>query len=437
MNYKQTVEYLFSRLPMFQRIGAAAYKANLDNTIKICSLLAHPEHKFKSIHVAGTNGKGSTSHMLASVYAKAGYKVGLYTSPHLKDFRERIKINGKDIPKKYIVDFVKKYKDDFEKIEPSFFEWTVGLAFNYFAEKKVDIAIIEVGLGGRLDSTNVITPELSLITNISYDHMNLLGNTLPEIAAEKAGIIKPGIPLVVSQSQSAVKNVFIQKAKKEKIEIFFADKIYRHISEKYIPAQFLTEHVFSKGNKRIKVKTDLPGTYQQYNLPGVLCAVDMLAEKFPLRKKEITSALKEVKKLSRLHGRWEVIGKNPLIICDTGHNEDGLKQVLLSVKREFDCKTVKGRLHVVFGVVNDKDLGKVFSLLKKDRRFSKAAYYFCKPAIPRGLDASALQQAALKAGIKGEAFPSVKKALKAAKTQARKNELVFVGGSTFTVAEVL
>ncbi|HKC67113.1 MAG TPA: folylpolyglutamate synthase/dihydrofolate synthase family protein [Bacteroidia bacterium] len=437
MNYKQTLDYLYTQLPMFQRIGAAAYKADLNNTLAICKLLHNPQNKFKSIHIAGTNGKGSTSHMLAAVFQQAGYKTGLYTSPHLKDFRERIKINGKEIPKKYITEFVRKHKSDFEKIEPSFFEWTVGLAFNYFAEEKVDIAIIEVGLGGRLDSTNVITPLLSIITNISYDHVNLLGNTLPKIAKEKAGIIKPKIPVVISQTQSAVKKVFIEKAKLNKSKICFADNIFIHQQEKYLPKKSATKHLYKNEKKIISIVSDLSGTYQQYNIAGVLTALDILKHDFKIKDNHIAKALSNVKKLTGLHGRWELLNKHPRVIADTGHNKDGILQVMECVNREFQSGMVKGKLHVVFGAVNDKDVAGVFKLLKTNKHFAVATYYFCKPDIPRGMELAILQKEAKQQSIKGKIYLSVKEALQAAKKIAKANELVFVGGSTFTVAEVV
>jgi dihydrofolate synthase/folylpolyglutamate synthase len=437
MNYKQTLDYLYAQLPMFQRIGAAAYKADLNNTLAICKLLNNPENKFKSIHVAGTNGKGSTSHMLAAVFQQAGYKTGLYTSPHLKDFRERIKINGKEIPKKYITEFVEKHKTDFDKIEPSFFEWTVGLAFNYFAEQKVDIAIIEVGLGGRLDSTNVVKPLLSLITNISYDHTNLLGNTLPKIAKEKAGIIKPKVPVVISETQTTVKKVFIEKAKTCTSKIYFADTIFTHQKENYLPEKSLTKHSYKKGKEIISVLSDLPGTYQRYNIAGVLTALDILKHDFKIKDKHITKALSTVKKLTGLHGRWELLNKHPHVIADTGHNKDGILQVMECVNREFQSKTVSGKLHVVFGAVNDKDVTNIFALLKTNKHFATATYYFCKPNIPRGMELDVLYKAALQKDLKGKIYPSIKEALRAAKKTAKANELVFVGGSTFTVAEVI
>lgn len=436
MNYNQTLEYLFAKLPMYQRIGSAAYKANLDNTLAICKLLDHPENKFKTIHVGGTNGKGSTSHMLAAIFQQAGYKTGLYTSPHLKDFRERIKINGKEIPKKYVTNFVEKYQFEFEKIKPSFFEWTVGLAFNYFAEKKVDVAIIEVGLGGRLDSTNVISPLVSVITNIGYDHTNLLGKTLGKIAAEKAGIIKPNTPVVISESQQEVKKVFINSARKNKSEIYFADELFMHQQEKYFSKKNNVGHIYKKGEKEISLLTDLPGTYQKNNIAGVLAAIDICRQDFKIKQRHVKKALKKVKTTTGLLGRWEVISKHPRIICDTGHNEDGIKQVIQSINREYNSGIVKEKLHVVFGVVNDKDLSKIFPLLKSNMFFKNAVYYFCKPNIPRGMETEILTANAKKYGLIGNPYASVKQALKAAKKHVDDKGLIFVGGSTFTVAEI-
>lgn len=437
MNYKQTLHYLYEQLPMFHRIGAAAYKADLNNTIAICKVLGNPEKKIRSVHVAGTNGKGSSSHMLAAIFQQAGYKTGLYTSPHLKDFRERIRINGKMIPKEKVTVFVKKHKTDFEKIKPSFFEWTVGLAFDHFAKEKVDIAIIEVGLGGRLDSTNVIQPLVSLITNIGYDHTALLGKTLPLIAKEKAGIIKKRTPVVISQAQREVKRVFIKKAKDSNSNIYFADQQFIPQYETYSPQQGLTTHFFLQGKKMRTIISDLPGTYQRYNIGGVLACVELLKKKFHLSDEHIENALRNTKKLTGLRGRWEVLNKYPRVICDTGHNTDGIRQVIESVNREYLFGTVKGRLHVVFGAVNDKDLNETFSLFKKDPHFSKAKYYFCKPAIPRGMELLVLLKDARKYGLKGEKYPSVKAALSAAKKQAGVQELVFAGGSTFIVAEIV
>ena len=433
MTYKQTLDYLFEQLPMFHRIGAAAYKADLNNTLAICKLLGNPERKFKSIHVAGTNGKGSSSHMLAAIFQQAGYKTGLYTSPHLKDFRERVKVNGKEISKTQVTAFVKKHKKDFEKIKPSFFEWTVGLAFDHFASEKVDIAIIEVGLGGRLDSTNVITPLVSLITNISFDHTALLGNTLAKIAAEKAGIIKRNVPVVISQTQKETKKVFIQKAKQTKSKIHFADTLLKFDEEFYFPEKNLTQYYAADK----AIACDLPGTYQRYNLAGVLTVIEILKKRFKIPEDTVLKALRNVKKLTGLHGRWEILNKSPRIICDTGHNTDGIKQVIESVNREFLSNIVNGKLHVVFGAVNDKDLNETFLLFKKDKHFSNARYYFCKPNIPRGMELPVLLKYAQKHKLKGQKYPTVKQALLAAKKQAKRDDLVFVGGSTFIVAEIV
>lgn len=431
LSYPQTLDYLYSRLPMFQRIGPAAYKADLSNTIAICKALGNPENKFRSIHVAGTNGKGSTSHLLAAVLQKAGYKTGLYTSPHLKDFRERIRINGKMIPKKRIVDFVAKHKNIFEKVEPSFFEWTVALAFDFFAQEKVDIAVIETGLGGRLDSTNVITPEVSVITNISFDHTNLLGNTLRKIAAEKAGIIKPGIPVVIGETQKAVQSVFEQKAKKEKAPIRFADDEMRITKAAHIAGAVpsLRATVYA-GDRMLfhQLRCNLPGVYQRKNILTVLSAIDVLRESgWKITSGNIRAGFREVIALTGLQGRWQTLSRRPLVIADTGHNEAGIAEIVAQLKKQkFN------RLHFVLGVVNDKDPFKVLSLLPK-----KATYYFCKAKLPRAMDANELAEKACKIGLKGEAWPSVKAALQAAKKAAAKNDLVFVGGSTFVVAEAI
>ncbi len=428
MTYQQTLNYLFDRLPMYQRIGAAAYKANLDNTYKIVEILNDPHKKIKCIHVAGTNGKGSSSHMLAAILQKAGYKTGLYTSPHLIDFRERIKINGKLISKKYVVNFVEKYKTKFEKIEPSFFEWTVGLAFDYFANQKVDIAVIEVGLGGRLDSTNIINPLVSLITNISFDHVNLLGNTLQKIATEKAGIIKPKTPVVVGQTQAKIKNVFTNISKKQNAPIQFADKNFKIISYE-LKKQFLTPTILnSKTKKEVTYNLDLLGTYQLKNVLGVLNTIEVLKNNnFSISQKTIHLALKNVCKLTGFNGRWQQISKTPLIIVDTGHNEDGIKQVLKNLV-QLNYK----KLHFVFGAVNDKDVTKILKLLPKD-----AIYYFVKASVPRALNEDELLFAAKKMKLNGASYPSVKQGLTASKKAYKKNDLIFVGGSTFVVADAL
>jgi dihydrofolate synthase/folylpolyglutamate synthase len=428
MNYQQTLDYLFSRLPMFQRIGAAAYKANLDNSYKIATLLGDPHKKLKCIHVAGTNGKGSSSHMLAAVLQQAGYKVGLYTSPHLVDFRERISINGKMIAREEIVDFVEKYKEDFEKIEPSFFEWTVGLAFYYFLKEEVDVAVIEVGLGGRLDSTNIITPIVSLITNISYDHMNLLGDTLQKIAAEKAGIIKAKVPVIVSEHQTDIYPVFIAKANEVRAPIEFADKRYKVVKHELKNGLLECEVLNKRTGENNSYKLDLTGNYQLKNVLGVLHTVDVLMEEgFIIEKKEVKNALSRVIKLTKLKGRWQTVNQKPLIIADTGHNEDGIKQVLENLKR-YSYKN----LHMVFGAVNDKEISKILQMLP-----SKARYYFVKASVPRALESHELQKKAAEFKLKGEAFDTVENGLKAAKKAYKSGDLIFVGGSTFVVGDLL
>jgi dihydrofolate synthase/folylpolyglutamate synthase len=424
MNYKETLDYLFSQLPMFQRIGSAAYKDNLDNTIALCRLLDNPENKFRSVHIAGTNGKGSTSHMLASILQSTGLKVGLYTSPHLRDFRERIKINGEMIPEERVVEFVKKYKNNFESIQPSFFEMTVGLAFDYFAEEKVDIAVVEVGLGGRLDSTNVITPEISVITNISFDHMALLGNTIEKIAAEKAGIIKPGIPVVIGETQKGSKAVFLQKAGETDSPIVFADEIFD-----VIPLQAGVYDVKKNGELFLKeLQCQLLGSYQKKNIAAVLCTVEALNKKaYSVTVEHIRSGIGKVITQTGLLGRWQILSQKPLVIADTGHNEAGIKEVLKQI-----ASTSHERLHFVLGMVNDKDIAKILELLPKNAR-----YYFCKAGIPRALDANELREQAKSKSLEGDVYSSVKAALEAAKENASGNDLVFVGGSTFTVAEVV
>jgi len=429
MNYQQTLDYMYSQLPMFQRIGSAAYKDNLDNTIAICKLLNNPENKFKSIHVAGTNGKGSTSHMLASILQSAGYRVGLYTSPHLKDFRERIKINGELIPESYVIDFVSTYKTDFEKIQPSFFEMTVGLAFDYFANSNIDIAVVEVGLGGRLDSTNVITPELSIITNISYDHTALLGNTLEKIATEKAGIIKKEIPVVIGETHPETKTVFETKAKDSSIT--FADQLFaaKNIRQVNSLTTFLEMDIFKNEELYLeKLQSELLGEYQQKNIPTVLTAIELLTKKgFSITEQHIRNGIKTAVQQTGLLGRWQILSTAPLTIADTGHNEAGIKEVLNQIQ-----STPHHQLHFVIGMVNDKDITTILKMLPKN-----AIYYFCKAAIPRALAAKELADQANSIGLEGSIFNTVKEALTAAQNAAKQNDLVFVGGSTFTVAEVV
>lgn len=431
--YQETLDYMYAQLPMFQRIGSAAYKANLDNTIALCNRLGNPEKKFKSIHVAGTNGKGSTSHMLASILQAADLKVGLYTSPHLRDFRERIKINGAFIPQQFIVDFVNEHKSYFAELQPSFFEMTVGLAFDYFAKEQVDIAVIEVGLGGRLDSTNVITPEIAVITNISFDHVGLLGDTLEKIASEKAGIIKTNVPVVIGETQTESKPVFLEKAKLEKAaSLVFADQQYKPISAEQKLQEnkpYLFMDIEKKGELVYKdLQSELLGLYQLKNIPTVLTAVDELNKKhYNLTETIVRKGIETVVTATGLGGRWQILSQNPLVVADTGHNEAGIKEVLAQLKA-----TPHKRLHMVIGMVNDKDISTVLGMLPRE-----ATYYFSKANIPRALPAKELQEAAGLKGLKGETYESVAMALQAAKNKAAPGDLILVGGSTFTVAEVV
>jgi dihydrofolate synthase/folylpolyglutamate synthase len=435
MTYQQTLDYLYLQLPVFTRVGASAFKKDLTNTLLLCEKLGNPQQQFKSVHVGGTNGKGSTSHMLAAVLQTAGYKTGLYTSPHLKDFRERIRINGEMIPEDEVVNFVAAQQENINAIQPSFFEMTVAMAFAYFAQEQVDIAVIEVGLGGRLDSTNVIMPLLSVVTNIGWDHMNLLGNTLPEIAAEKAGIIKQKTPVVIGEYQPEVAAVFTEKAKLENAPLRFASEDWRlqkignqnQLTE-YLEVQI--EPIKTTASTPISsiLKLDLTGSYQLKNLKTVLSGLDELKKQgFDIPDDAVFTALKEVKKLTGLNGRWQILNRQPLIICDTGHNPEGIAEVLENI-----AATPHEHLHFILGMVNDKDSSKVLSLLPK-----KATYYFCKPDIPRGLPASLLKEQAQYYGLQGTDFSTVKEALGAAKNMAQANDLIFAGGSTFVVAELV
>ncbi len=390
---------------MYQRVGSAAYKADLSNTIKLSAHLNEPQKSFKSIHVAGTNGKGSSSHMLASVFQEAGYKTGLYTSPHLKDFRERIKINGELIPKRNVSNFVKKNKTFFEANQLSFFEMTVGLAFDYFRKEKVDIAIIETGLGGRLDSTNIILPEISVITNIGLEHTQFLGNSLAEIAGEKAGIIKHKTPVVIGETLSETKPVFLRIAQNNKAPIFFA--------EDENPPNY---------------DSDLKGNYQQKNLNTVFQTLKVLKNRgWKISEKAIKKGLKNTIKNTGLRGRWQILKQTPKVIVDTAHNADGLRETMKQLLEEK-----YENLHFVLGFVTDKDLSSVFPLFPKN-----AQYYFCKPDLPRGLDVIILNEKAIAFGLSGNIFGSVKKAYKAALKKASPDDVIYIGGSTFVVAEVL
>ena len=429
MNYRETLDYLYTQLPMYQRIGSAAYKADLGNTLSICKLLGNPEKKFKCIHVAGTNGKGSSSHMIAAILQQSGYKTGLYTSPHLLDFRERIRVNGKMVPKKRVQEFVRFYKKEFEEIRPSFFEWTVGLAFTYFAQEKVDVAVIEVGLGGRLDSTNVIRPLISLITNIGYDHTNLLGNTLQKIASEKAGIIKQGVPVVISEIQKETEAVFRKKAADENAHIYFAQDEFIPFSHQ-LNSKGAVISVLEKSKKDFsRYQLDLPGIYQKKNISGVLQVMKLLRKKrFTISTEHIRLALSKVKKLTGLRGRFEQVRKNPRVIADTGHNAEGIREVLESLLTlKYD------KLHVVFGVVNDKDPETVLKLMPR----KNTRYYFTAASVPRSLPAVQLKKMASSYQLKGRTFPTVSEAYHAALRSSSEEDLIFVGGSTFVVADLL
>ena len=404
MNYQETLSWMFNRLPMFQTQGKNALNNKLDNILTFTSALGNPQTKFKSLHIAGTNGKGSSSSMLASILQEAGYKVGLYTSPHLKDFRERIKIDGKEIPEDYVVNFISENKSFLEKHSLSFFEMTVGMAFSYFAEEKVDIAVIEVGLGGRFDSTNIITPEVSLITNISKDHTDILGDTLPKIAFEKAGIIKQNVPVVISEYQEETAPVFTARAKEIKAPIIF------------------TNHI------ETSLTTDLQGAYQEKNIKGVIAVTELLIHQgWDITPENIAQGLLHVVHNTNLKGRWQTLGSCPTIVCDTGHNVGGLTYVMEQLKKQTYT-----HLHIVVGFVKEKDVNSVLELFPKE-----ATYYFCSPAIARGLNVDTLKEIATTKGLQGERYASVAEALNAAKAQALPTDFIFVGGSTFVVAEVV
>lgn len=440
MNYSETLSYLFSQLPMYQRQGAVAFKKDLSNTLALCELLDRPQTKFKSIHVAGTNGKGSVSHMLASIFQCAGYKVGLYTSPHLKDFRERIRINGEIIFEQDVVDFVQNHRTDFEQIKPSFFEMTVALAFDHFAKNKVDIAIVETGLGGRLDSTNVLTPELSVITNIGYDHQQFLGETLPEIAGEKAGIIKENVPVIIGEFQQEIAEVFEDKARETNSMLRFADREWAQVerSRNHTASTPLSQpslHEFLQTTLRhydgmeLNVESQLIGPHQPKNLITALAATRMLSESgWDVMREHFKQGVNSVIDRTNLQGRWQVLHTEPTIICDNAHNKEAL---VPNIDRLLSSHS-QNQLHFVWGMVNDKDVRKTLSLLPK-----KARYYFCRPNVQRGLDVSVLQKEGLVLGLNCNENESVLSAITAAKNAANKTDLIYIGGSTFVVAEAL
>lgn len=427
MTYEQATNYLFTRLPMFSRIGVAAYKKDLTNTLQLCKFLGNPQTGFKTIHIAGTNGKGSTSHMLAAILQTAGYKTGLYTSPHLRDFRERFRINGEWIDEQFVADFVQRIQPAVDAIQPSFFELTVAMAFDYFAKKHVDIAVIETGLGGRLDSTNVITPELSVITNIGWDHMNVLGDSLQAIAYEKAGIIKPRVPVIIGETAPETQPVFEKVAAANQAPIVFADQT-RYVAEWQYEHHRLVLQVAATGTgERTTYHLDLPGFYQAKNCITVLEAIRHLQKAgWTITHTHVQQALRQVKKLTGLHGRWEVIRQNPIVVLDVGHNEDGFKQIAAQIElADYH------QLHIVIGLVKDKEIEKVLSLLPKE-----AAYYFTRAQIPRALPEDQLAATANALGLPGHAYADVNTAVQAALQKAGKHDLVLVCGSVFVVGEV-
>lgn len=421
--YAQTIEYLYSALPMFQRVGAVAYKKDLTNTLLLCEALGNPHTKFKSLHVAGTNGKGSTSHMLASVLQSAGYKTGLYTSPHLKDFSERIRINGEPVSEEFIIDFVNRIQPEIERIKPSFFEITVAMAFDYFARQHVDVAVIEVGLGGRLDSTNVITPDLSVITNIGFDHKDLLGDTLPAIAGEKAGIIKPHVPVVISEHQPEVAEVFQQKARACGSALVMADAQYAAVWNADNTMTITKDHAVLWP----ALALPLLGLYQTKNVCGVLAALDILNNMgYSISREAVQHGLTQVVTQTGLKGRWQLLQARPRMICDTGHNAEGVREVLKQLRAQ-SYKT----LHMVWGMVNDKDISTILAMLP-----TEANYYFCEAKIPRAMDAGQLQAQAAVHGLHGVVERDVNAAIGRAQAAATPDDLIFIGGSTFVVAEI-
>lgn len=427
MTYKETLDFLFRSLPMFSRVGESAFKKDLTNTLRLCEFIGNPQQKLKTIHVAGTNGKGSTSHMLAAILQTAGYKTGLYTSPHLKDFRERIKVNGEMCTESFVIDFTDRIQPMIQEIQPSFFEITVAMAFEYFALQQVDIAIIEVGLGGRLDSTNIIIPELSIITNIGWDHMNLLGNSLELIAFEKAGIIKDSIPVVIGEYTSITRPVFEKKASEMNTKIHWATE-ERWVSDFNITAHHIEINIAEKRNdERTSYHLDLPGIYQTKNLLTVLTAVEVLNQnKWNISLPDIHKGLAHSKKINGLHGRWEVLQEKPLLVLDVAHNEDGIKEIV----RQIELVGAQ-EVHIVIGMVKDKEIDRVLDLLPK-----KAHYYFTKAPIPRALDEKILMAEANKKNLFGNCFPLINQAVQNALHHAKENDLVLVCGSVFVVGEV-
>ncbi|MDM8003314.1 MAG: folylpolyglutamate synthase/dihydrofolate synthase family protein [Bacteroidota bacterium] len=429
MTYQETVEYLFSLLPAYHRVGKPAYKGNLDNTLELDRCFGHPHRKFRSVHVAGTNGKGSVSHMTASMLQEAGFRTGLYTSPHLKDFRERIRINGTMISEDEVVRFVRQHDGLVNRISPSFFELTVALAFDWFARMEVDVAVIEVGMGGRLDSTNIITPVLSVITNIGHDHMEFLGNTLEAVAGEKAGIIKEGVPVVIGETQDETSEVFIRRAKEMNAPIIFADSLYSCTLGKINPGNAMRQYWITGPVEGMKMRGETPlgGLAQKKNLQTAAAVAENLSAGFGISRDHFLRGVAGVVKSTGLMGRWQILSRSPLTVCDTGHNREGLEYVMRQVRA-----TARGKLHMVIGFVNDKDLGSVLPLFPKN-----AVYYFTRASVPRALDENMLMAAAESYGLKGSSYPSVPGALAAARAAAAAGDMIFIGGSTFVVADAL
>lgn len=428
MTYKETLDFLYSQFPAYHRIGKAAYKNDLNNTLALDEYFKHPHLKFKTIHVAGTNGKGSVSHMIASILQEAGYKTGLYTSPHLKDFRERIRVNGEMISKKAVVSFVKLNEDIIVKLSPSFFELSVAMAFEYFAKCKVDIAVIEVGLGGRLDSTNIITPLLSVITNIGHDHMDVLGDTLKKVAVEKAGIIKKNVPVVISESLNVTKDIFITRSNDLTAPISFAEDRFNCKLEEYSNNGFRRYHITDLDNgKKYNGETILGGDYQSKNLQAVFAVHRALSSNLDISDKNLKDGIKNVVVNTSFQGRWQVLANKPLTICDTGHNKEGLEYVLTQLGR-----IPRTGLHIILGFVSDKNIDSLLPLFPKD-----AVYYFTKASVPRALNELLLRSEAAKFDLKGECYPDVKTALKSAGKNAAITDLIFIGGSTFIVGDML
>lgn len=427
MNYQQTIDFLNSQLPMFSRNGASAITPDLKNTLELCRYLNFPQNQFKSIHIAGTNGKGSTSHMIAAMLQTAGYKTGLYTSPHLWDFRERIRINGKKIEEEAVVKFVKEIHPLISKLQPSYFEITVAMAFRYFAEQQIDFAVIETGMGGRLDSTNIIQPVLSVITNISLDHTDKLGNTLAAIAGEKAGIIKYQTPVIIGNTQEETTDVFVRKAAAENAPIVFAGQQWQYTGHAIVNNKLQATYFNPQRTQNLKVETDQIGLYQLKNLPSVFeAAVQLNKLGYAVSEEALLQSLKNVKQLTGLRGRWETLQRNPLVIADVGHNIDGITSIL----SQPELKTAK-KIHIVIGMVKDKDIQAVLNILPE-----QAAYYITQAHIPRALPAEKLQEMAEDRGLKTQRFENVNEAIRTAVNLAGAEDLILICGSFFLVAEI-